>query len=139
MDWKQGLQKMGIVLRDGAIDYINKCCDEEVVQAKNAQKRADINKAVCAFVELKQSDSAIYGLLNEYFDVEDISEAREYVKKARVHTQIVNLRVYCTENGMTNSEFRQYATDHALEANLKATSKLLEMSPEKLKAYLDKK
>lgn len=129
---------MGIFLQEAAINYINKRCDEEVVQAKAAQKRADINKAVCAFVELKQSDSVIYGLLNDYFGVADISEAREYVKKARIHTQIVNLRIYCTENGMTNSEFRQYAIDHALEANLKATSKLLEMSPEKLKAYFDK-
>lgn len=36
MDWKQGLQKMGIILRDSAVDYINQCCDEEVAQAKGA-------------------------------------------------------------------------------------------------------
>lgn len=139
MDWKQGLQKMGIILRDGAVDYINQCCNEEVAQAKEAQRRTDIYKAVCAFVELKQSDSAIYKLLNSHFGVEDISEAREYVKKARIHTQIVNLRIYCTGSGMSNGEFRQYALDHALEAKLKSTPKLLEMSPEKLKAFIDKK
>lgn len=138
VDWKQGLQKMGIFLRDNALDYINQCCDEEVLQAKEFQRKTDIYKAVCAFVELKQPDSVIYGLLNDHFDVEDISEAREYISKARVHMQIVNLRIYCTEHGMTSSEFRQYAVDHALEAKLSSTPRLLELSPEKLKAYLDK-
>lgn len=139
MDVKKLLTGSKDFLIDATIVAIEKHCDEEIDRAKEHQRDNDIFKAACAFVELKQSDSSIYGLLNDYFGVEDISEAREYVKKARIHTQIVNLRVYCTENGMTNSEFRQYATDHSLEAKLKVTSKLLEMSPEKLKAYLDKK
>lgn len=138
MDWKQGLQKMGIFLRDNAVDYINQCCDEEVVRAKEAQRKTDIYKAVCAFVELKQSDAVIYELLNDHFSVEDISEAREYISRARIHKQIKNLRVYCTEHGMTPFEFRKYAEEHALEEQLKSTPKLLELSPEKLKVYLDK-
>lgn len=40
---------------------------------------------------------------------------------------------------MTIFEFRKYAEEHALEEQLKSTPKLLEMSPEKLKAFLDKK
>ena len=39
---------------------------------------------------------------------------------------------------MTLSEFRQYAKDHMLEKKLESTSKLREISPEKLKAYLEK-
>lgn len=80
MDWKQELQKMGIFLRDNTVDYINQCCDEEVVRAKEAQRKTDIYKAVCALVELKQSDTVIYELLNDHFSVEDIFEAREYIK-----------------------------------------------------------
>ena len=138
MDWKQELQKMGIFLRDNAIDYINQYCDEEVVQAKGFQRKIDIYKAVCAFVELKQPDAVIYELLNDHFDIEDISEAREYINRARVHKQIKNLRVYCTEHGMTLSEFRQYTVSHDLEVKLRSTPKLLELSPEKLKAHLEK-
>lgn len=138
MDWKQGLQKMGIFLRDNAVDYINQYCDEEVVRAKEAQRKTDIYKAVCAFVELKQSDAVIYELLNEYFSIEDISEAREYISRARIHKQIKNLRVYCTGHGMTTFEFRKYAEAHALEEKLKSTPTLLELSPEKLKLHLDK-
>lgn len=138
MDWKQRLQKMGIFLRDNAVDYINRCCDEEVVRAKEAQRKTDIYKAVCAFVELKQSDDVIYELLNDHFSVEDISEAREYISRARIHKQIKNLRIYCTEHGMTPFEFRRYAEEHALEEKLKSTPKLLDLTPEKLKVYLDK-
>lgn len=138
MDWKQGLQNMGVFLRENAVDYINQCCDEEVVRAKEAQRKTDICKAVCAFVELTQSDAVIYELLNDHFAVEDISEAREYISRARIHKQIKNLRVYCTGNGMTPFEFRKYAEEHALEERLKSTPKLLELSPEKLKMHLDK-
>lgn len=138
MDWKQGLKKMGIFLRDNAVDYINQCCDEEIVQTKEAQRKTDIYKAVCAFVELKQSDAIIYELLNNHFNVEDISEAREYISRARIHKQIKNLRVYCTGHGMTTFEFRKYAEEYALEEQLKSTPKLLELSPEKLKLHLDK-
>lgn len=138
MDWKQGLQKMGIFLRDNAVDYINQCCDEEVVRAKEAQRKIDTYKAVCAFVELKQSDAVIYELLNDHFSVEDISEAREYISRACIHKQIKNLRVYCTERGMTPFEFRKYAEEHSLEEQLKSKPKLLELSPEKLKVHLDK-
>lgn len=138
MDWKQRLQKMGIFLRDNAVDYINRCCDEEVVRAKEAQRKTDIYKAVCAFVELKQSDDVIYELLNDHFSVEDISEAREYISRASIHKQIKNLRIYCTEHGMTPFEFRRYAEEHALEEKLKSTPKLLDLTPEKLKVYLDK-
>ena len=129
---------MGIFLRDNVVDYINRCCDEEIVQTKETQRKTDIYKAVCAFVELKQSDAIIYELLNDHFSVEDISEAREYISRARIHKQIKKLRVYCTGHGMTTFEFCKYAEEHALEEQLKSTPKLLELSPEKLKLHLDR-
>lgn len=139
MDVKKFLVGTKDFLMDATIEVIEGHFAEEIAQAKKRQKDKDIYAATCAFAELKQDDGTIYGLLNDYFGVDDISEAREYVKKARVRMQVVNLRVYCTEKGMTNSEFRQYAIDHALETNLKSTPRLLEMSPEKLKDYLDKR
>ena len=138
MDLKQELQKIGIFLNDAVIDYINQYCDNEIVRAKEKQREKDISSAVCAFVELKRTDSEIYQLLNKHFCVENISEAQDHIKNARIHIQIINLRIYCTEHGMTLAEFRQYAKDHTLEKKLESTSKLREMSPEKLKAYLEK-
>lgn len=139
MDVKKFLVEAKDFLTDATIEAIEQHLDKEVEQVKEIQKNRDVYAATCAFVQLKQDDGTIYGLLSDHFGVEDISEAREYVKKARVHMQVVNLRVYCTENGMTIGEFRQYASNHALEANLKSTPRLLEMSPEKLKVYIDKR
>lgn len=138
MDWRYRLQKMGIFLKDNAVDYINQCCNEEVMQAEMLQRKKDIYKTVCAFVELKQSDAVIYKLLNDHFGIEDISEVREYISRARINRQIKSLMSYCVEYGMTLSEFRKYSTEHALEEKLKIAPKLLELSPEKLKAHLDK-
>ena len=118
MDLKQELQKIGIFLNDAVIDYINQYCDNEIVRAKEKQREKDISSAVCAFVELKRTDSEIYQLLNKHFCVENISEAQDYIKNARIHIQIINLRIYCTEHGMTLAEFRQYAKDHTLEKKL---------------------
>lgn len=105
-------------LNDAVIDYINQYCDNEIVRAKEKQREKDISSAVCAFVELKRTDSEIYQLLNKHFCVENISEAQDYIKNARIHIQIINLRIYCTEHGMTLAEFRQYAKDHTLEKSL---------------------
>lgn len=138
MDLKQELQKLGIFSKDTVIAHINQYCDNEIVRAKEKQREKDISSAVRAFVELKRTDGEIYKLLNKHFGVENISEAQDYIKNARIHIQIINLRIYCTEHGMTLSEFRQYAKDHMLEKKLESTSKLREISPEKLKAYLEK-
>lgn len=59
---------MGIFLRDNAVDHINHCCDEEVVRDKEVQRKTDIYKAVCAFVELKQPDVVIYELINDHIE-----------------------------------------------------------------------
>ena len=108
MDLKQELQKIGIFLNDAVIDYINQYCDNEIVRTKEKQREKDISSAVCAFVELKRTDSEIYQLLNKHFCVENISEAQDYIKNARIHIQIINLRIYCKEHVMTLAEFRQY-------------------------------
>ena len=79
MDLKQELQKIGIFLKDAVIDYINQYCDNEIVRAKEKQREKDISSAVCAFVELKRTDSEIYQLLNKHFCVENISEAQDYM------------------------------------------------------------
>lgn len=126
-------------LMDTTIEAIERHYDEEIVQAKERQRKKDIYAAICAFVKLKQSDGTIYELLNDCFGIQDISEAREYVKKARVHMQVVRLRDYCIEIGMTPSEFRQYAIDHKLEETISNNLILLDMSANKLKATIDKK
>lgn len=86
MDLKQELQKIGIFLNDAVIDYINQYCDNEIVRAKEKQREKDISSAVCAFVELKRTDSEIYQLLNKHFCVENISEAQDYKKRSYSYT-----------------------------------------------------
>lgn len=73
---------MSIFLRD------NESCDEEVVRAKKVQRKTDIYRVVYAFVELKESGVLIYKLLNDHFSIEDISEAREYISRTRIHRKI---------------------------------------------------
>lgn len=138
MDWQYIWKEIKGVMGDTVAEVIEQHCDEEVSLAQQRQKKRDIQKAICAFIELKQTDSVIYGLLNNYFGVENISEVREYVRKARINMQIKRLRIYCAEAGMSSGEFRRYAMEHDLEARLNVNLKLVEMSPEKLKAFLNK-
>lgn len=138
MDWQYLLKEIKGVMGDAVAEVIERHCVEEISLAQQRQKKRDIQKAICAFIELKQTDSVIYGLLNDYFGVANISEVREYVRKARTNTQIKRLRIYCAEAGMASGEFRRYAVEHDLEERLNANPKLAEMSPEKLKAFLDK-
>lgn len=138
MDWKKVLSSAGVMLKDGVIEAIEQHYEEEIIAEKQHQQKQDIYRATCAFVELKQSDSDIYELLNKHFKVAEIAEAKAYIKRARVHTQIIALREYCENHGMKTSDFRQYAIDHKLEEKLNSNPKFLDMPAEKLKAAIEK-
>lgn len=80
----------------------------------------------------------MYRLLQKHFKVDSIAEATEYIRAAKYTSQIIRLREYQEKNGMTAGAFRQYAIDYQLEEKLKTNPKLLDMSPEKLKAHIEK-
>jgi hypothetical protein len=80
----------------------------------------------------------MYKLLQKYFGVESILEAEECINKAKISFQIIKLREYLNEQGMTNSEFRRYADEHHLRIKLKNNPRLLDLSAEKLKLAIEK-
>lgn len=112
---------------------------EAAEQAAERQKMNDVRVAVRSYLELKQDDASIFRLLKKYYDIDSITEASEIISKAKFSAQIINLRLYCEENGMPAGTFRQWAKDNQLEEKLKSNSKLLDMSPEKLKANIENK
>ena len=91
-----------------------------------------------ALIAVKQDDITIYRLLDKIFGVESIKDAEEIVLQARVSHQIICLREFLTENGMSLQEFRQYSKENNLELKLKDNSKLRYLSVEKLKKEISK-
>lgn len=102
------------------------------------QKERDLKAVVLAFLELKVSTEKIYILLNNYFGIESIPDAARIIISAKISHQIIALRQYCSQDGMSDTQFREYAKQHKLEARLSSDEKLLELKPEKLKSLLDK-
>ena len=107
-------------------------------EAQERQKNRDIELAVKAFLELKQSDVEIYRLLEKYYKIDSISEAEVLIKKVKVSSQIIKLREYMETKGMPSSEFRTYAKEHNLEVKLHENPKMLDMTAGKLKEAIEK-
>lgn len=101
------------------------------------QKDCDVKAAIMAFLELKVKDHDIYKLLSEYFGIDSISEASEYLLSAKKTRQIQALKKHCLNQGMSIRDFRSYSKEHNLEERLIEDERLLEVSPEKLKSILD--
>ena len=132
------LQEVCSAAGTGVQQFLDDYCLEAETAAKERQKVADIKAAVLSFIELKTDEATIYRLLQKHFKVDSIAEATEYICAAKHTSQIIRLREYQEKNGMTAVAFRQYAIDHRLEEQLKTNPKLLDMSPEKLKSYIEK-
>lgn len=122
----------------GVQQFLEDYCFEVVAGAKERQKATDIKAAILSFIDLKVDEATMYRLLQKHFKVDSISEVTEYIHAAKLTSQIIHLREYQENSGMTAGVFRQYAKDHQLEEKLKANPKLLDMPPEKLKVYIEK-
>jgi len=105
---------------------------------QKSQEKRDIRAAVRAFFDIKVKDQDVYRLLSEYFNVDSIKEATEYLMDAKKTSQIIALREYCKSQGMNYREFREYADSHNLDEALLLNKRLLDVPPEKLKLILDK-
>lgn len=132
------LKEVGLIVKESARQDIESYYEQEITDAKLRQKLIDINSTVRAFLELNVSDVDMYKLLQKYFGVESILEAEECINKAKISFQIIKLREYLNEQGMTNSEFRRYADEHHLRIKLKNNPRLLDLSAEKLKLAIEK-
>lgn len=123
----------------GVQQFLDDYCFDAKESAKERQRSSDIKAAVLSFIDLKTDEATMYRLLQKHFKVDSISEATEYIHAAKFSSQIICLREYQEKNGMTARAFWQYVKDYQLEEKLKTNPKLLDMSPEKLKAYIEKK
>ena len=135
MDWKYTLHEAGVVLKDSVIDYIEEQC-REVAYAKSMQRENDIIAAIMGFIDLKASDMNILELLQKHYGIDSISEGKKYIVDARSFYQCNKLKAYLGINGAT---WVRYKNEHKLLDKLKSNPKLLEMSVEKLKFYIEKK
>lgn len=122
----------------GMQQFLDDYCADAEKAAADRQRERDIKAALMGFIELKANDSTMFQLLQRYFHVESISEATIYIQNAKVTAQIKALRELLTKQGMGLNEFRQYSLNIKLEEKLRSNPKLLDMTAEKLKAYLDK-
>lgn len=135
MDWKDALQTIGVVLKDNIVEYIEQHCREEVSDAKAIQRENDIISAIMGFIDLKASDMDILELLQKHFGIDTISEGKRYIVDARSYYQCNKLKEHLDLSGVA---WVRYKNEHAVLNKLKSNPKLLEMSPDKLKAYFEK-
>lgn len=136
MDWKDTLQKIGVTLKDGAVEYIEQHCWEEMSDAKAIQRENDIISAIMGFIDLKASDMQIIELLQKHFGVESISEGKRYIVDARSYYQCDKLKAHLGLSGMA---WVRYKNEHKVMEKLKLNPKLQEMPIDKLKAAIEKK
>ena len=109
MGWNKIQKNAGDVVTDAVRDFIDEQCEETAFLAKEMQRKKDIKNTIMALIKVKQDDITIYNLLNEYFEIENISEAETIVREARISYQIIGLRKYLTGKGMKVHEFRELA------------------------------
>lgn len=137
-DWKIALAQAGVELKGTVLDVVERHCDVEIEAAQKRQRERDISLATIAFLELKQNDADIYCLLKRCYKIDSIAEANEYLKNAKISSQIIRLREYMEAKGMSSTQFKAYAKSHSLEVMLQKNPKLLDMTAEKLKIAIDK-
>lgn len=135
MDWKDALQKIGVTLKESAVEFIEQHCKEEVASAKAIQRNNDIVSAIMGFIDLKATDMQILELLQKYFMVESISEGQVYIVNAHCYYQCDKLKAYL---GLIGVDWIRYKNDNSVLEKLKSNPKLLDMSVEKLKAAIEK-
>ena len=97
-----------------------------------------MNNAVLAFLEYGIKDSDIMKILNGYFSIDSMTEISYYLNYAKNRRQIRSLRKLCIGKGMSSIQFKTYVDEHHLVERMKNDPSLLDLSPEKLKALLDK-
>lgn len=138
MNKKEILQKGTSFLRECFRGAMDQHYEEEIAFAVARQKEEDVCCAIAAFLELKTSETEIMRLLSKFYGVDSIAEANELITIVKVKNKATALRDYLNEQGMSRIEATNYLREHRVRAQLQQEAKLLNMAPDKLKAYFDK-
>lgn len=136
---QQAVQISGDILRDAGRDVLNGYERDAYEKGRDDQRDLDIRAAIKAILDAKQNNTTLPDLLNAYFDVESISDANQYITDAKVDYQYAALKTFCMKQGMSRSEFLEYADHYSLNEKLETNPKLLDIPVEKLKAAIEKK
>ena len=132
MDWKTGMYNF----KDALMEVTEQHCAEELRNAEKNRQENDIIVAVMGFIDLKADDMRIMELLQKYFKIESISEAKDYITKAHCFYQSDKLQTYL---GLKGIDWVRYKKDNRLFDKLQSDPKLLVMPVEKLKTAIEKK
>lgn len=112
--------------------------DEAYNEGRDRQWHDDLLRATHAFIDLGFDDSRIMELLAQYFGLDSVLESKELINDAKKERQISRLRDLCHAQGIDGVDFLRYKTLHHLIEKLESNPKLLDLSPEKLKAAIEK-
>lgn len=77
MDLKTGMYNF----KDALMEVTEQHCAEELRNAEKNRQENDIIVAVMGFIDLKADDMRIMELLQKYFKIESVSEAKDYITK----------------------------------------------------------
>lgn len=102
------------------------------------QRDRDLEAAVMAFLELKIDDSDIYSLLERYFHVKQITDARTIIQNTKIDKQIQAVHKCLKLQGMENHEIIAFISDFKVREQLETNLSLCELAPEKVIAKLKK-
>ena len=107
-------------------------------EASQRERYKMIHSAILAFIELNASNEVIYNLLDKYFGVDTIREAKELTRDARINSQVAKIKEYKRSQGLTVYELREYAHETDLYNRLENEEKLLTLPVDKLVSILEK-
>ena len=100
----------------------------------------DIYSAVQAFLELKADDIVIYRLLNKYYDIDSVTTADLFIKKAKIGMKLQDIAIYMAKQDSRSKDNPSIVIDEIYDsfeklnyANLlEENSEWLDLSPERL-------
>lgn len=123
------------VTREG----VGRFMDDERQEAADIQWRRDVMNATMAFAEFGADEYRIFELLNKYFNINDIAEAREYIKEgAQIRYPFRRLVDYLLASGFNHDSARDFMEKNLVKEKLRHDPSLANLPPEELKLRVEK-
>ena len=131
--------KVGVVLKDEAINQFENYINEEVRKAIADEKINGIINTITALCDAGIKESEIYRLLAEHFGIDSRSEATEYITQGRtIEFPYRKLKAYLLIQGFDRISMIKFMRSNNVREKLENNPKLCELSVEKLKIAVEK-
>lgn len=136
---KNRLCSVGLFLRETSIYAINEIIEEECKKSIAKQKENDIIKLVVTLSDVGISESELYTLLSEFWDVDSRREAKKYINIGRhIEWPYHRLKSHLEDEEIPKIDIIKYMKKHKVKDKLKNNPKLCELSIEELKIEVEK-